>query len=69
MRVLTEYQEGGGPKEDILQADSDEEMEVNATGGSDAGQGTSDSECDEGATPRACASTMACQRTTCQSSE
>lgn len=32
MRVLTEYEEGAGPKQDILKAE-DDEMEVDATGG------------------------------------
>jgi hypothetical protein len=48
MRVLTEYEEGGGPKQDILEADEEEEgmedMEVD--GGGVGGAGDSDSECD-----------------------
>jgi hypothetical protein len=44
MRVLTEYEEGGGAKQDILQADDEEETEVDATGGSDAEADASGSE-------------------------
>lgn len=50
MRVLTEYEEGGGPKQDILEADDDEgeEMEVDGSGvgGAGEGAGESESECD-----------------------
>ena len=51
MRVLTEYEEGGGPKQDILEADDEEgeEMEVDGSGVGSAGEGAgaSESECGE----------------------
>lgn len=45
MRVLTEYEGGAGPKQDILEEEHDE-MEVDATGGgaSDAEGNASDSD-------------------------
>ena len=64
--MLTEYEEGGGPKQDILEADEDEaeEMEVDADGAGDAGRGASESEgeCEQGASVSYITCVLALQR-------